>query len=85
MDVSLTHSILNLCMLGNFACLFCRLLIFFQNIIFQKIFKEYHQCQTVWIQIRPGILSGLIWIQTVCTDYQQTTKVATSRQRVNAG
>ena len=23
-------------------------------------------CQTVWIQIRPDILSGLIWVQTVC-------------------
>ena len=30
-------------------------------------------CQRVWIQIRPDILSGLIWIQTVCKDYQQTT------------
>ena len=23
-------------------------------------------CQTVWIHIRPDILSGLIWVQTVC-------------------
>ena len=29
--------------------------------------------QTVWIQIRPGILPGLIWVQTVCKGYQQTT------------
>ena len=29
-------------------------------------------CQTVWIQIRPDILSGLIWVQTVCKGYQQT-------------
>ena len=31
--------------------------------------------QTVWIQIRPDILSGLIWIQNVCNNYQQTTLV----------
>ena len=24
-----------------------------------------------WIQIRPDIMSGLIWIQTVCKGYQQ--------------
>ena len=30
-------------------------------------------CQTVWIQIRPNILSGLICVQTVCKSYQQTT------------
>ena len=25
------------------------------------------------IQIRPDILSGLVWVQTVCKSYQQTT------------
>ena len=30
-------------------------------------------CQTVQIQIRPDILSGLIWVQTVCKGYQQPT------------
>ena len=39
-------------------------------------------CQTVWIQIRPDILSGLIWVQTVCKGHQQTPKVAPSEQRV---
>ena len=39
-------------------------------------------CQTVWIQIRPDILSGLIWVQTVCRGYQQTTKVTASGQRI---
>ena len=29
--------------------------------------------QTVWIQIRPDILSGQIWVQTVCKNDQQTT------------
>ena len=40
-------------------------------------------CQTVWIQIRPHILPGLIWVKTVCKGYQQMTTVATSGQRVN--
>ena len=29
------------------------------------------------------ILYILIWVQTVCKGYQQTTKVATSKERVN--
>ena len=33
------------------------------------------ECQTVWIQIRPNVLSGLIWVQAVCKSYQQTTLV----------
>ena len=33
---------------------------------------------------QPDVLSGLIWVQTVCKEYQQTTKVATtSRERFN--
>ena len=39
----------------------------------EKYFQEYHQSQTVWIQIRPKILSGLIWVQTVCKSFQQMT------------
>ena len=30
-------------------------------------------CQTDWLQIRPNILSGLIWVQTVCKGNQQST------------
>ena len=33
------------------------------------------ECQIVWVQIRPDVLSGLIWVQTVCKGYQQTTPV----------
>ena len=39
-------------------------------------------CQTVWVQIRPDILSSLIWVQTVCKGYQQMTKVLACWQRV---
>ena len=31
--------------------------------------------KTVWIQIRPNVLLGLILVQTVCKGYQQTAKV----------
>ena len=40
---------------------------------FEKFFQEYHQCQIVWIQIRPDVLSGLIWVQNVCKGYLQRT------------
>ena len=33
---------LNLCMLGNFSCFCCRLLIFFKINFFEKFFQEYH-------------------------------------------
>ena len=52
----------------------------FKNYFFKKIFQEYQQCQTVWTQIGPDIF--WIWVQTVCIGYQQTAKVATSRERV---
>ena len=31
------------------------------------------ECETDWVQIRPDILSGLIWVQNICKSYQQTT------------
>ena len=46
---------------------------FFQNQLFEE--RKPSECQTVWIQIRPEVLSGLIWIQIVCKGYQQTTLV----------
>ena len=52
--------------------MFCRLLIFFKINSFGKFFQEFHQCQIVWIHIRPDIMSGLILVQTVCKCYQQT-------------
>ena len=60
----------SLCPSGKFFPLFCRLSIFFQNQLFRKIISgiqsEFH---TVWIQIRPDFLSGLILVQM----YQQMT------------
>ena len=59
-----------LCMLGNFCC--C-LQIFFKVTFFNIFFQEYHQCQPAWTQIFPDILLGLIWVQTGCKDYEETT------------
>ena len=44
---------------------------FSQSIVGIKFFKEYHQCQTVWIHIRPDKMLGLIGVQTVCKGHQQ--------------
>ena len=54
----------------------------------KKIFQEFwsSECQTVWIQLRPDILSGLSWVQTVCKIYQQMTPADdTHRQTTLAG
>ena len=58
---------LNLCMMDKFACFLLLAAFSFQNKLFQNIISGTPaECQTVWIQIRPDILSGLIWGQTVC-------------------
>ena len=49
---------------------------FFKINFFKKNLSEIPlEWQTVWIQIRPDILSGLIWVQTVCKGDQQTALV----------
>ena len=40
------------------------------------------ECQTVWIQFRPKVLSGLTWVLTVYKGYQRMKKVAASKYRV---
>ena len=48
------------CMLGNFASFFSSAE-FLKNHIFQKYFSRIpSKCHTVWIQIRPDVLSDLI-------------------------
>ena len=45
----------------------CRLLSFFNINFFEKIlFRSTIRVSNSWIQIRPDIMSALIWIQTVC-------------------
>ena len=47
---------------------------FFEYQFFRKILSGLpSECQTVWIQIRPDLLSGLIWVQTLGKLYQETT------------
>ena len=49
---------------------------FFQNQFFRKILSGIlSECQTDWTLIRPDDSSGLIWVQTVCQNYQQTSLV----------
>ena len=66
----LTH-----CILGNFSCFFV-VCCFFSKLTFEKILSKIpSECQTVWTLIRPDDSSGLIWVQTVCQSYQQTSLV----------
>ena len=63
-----------ICMLGLFMIFV--VCIFFQNQLFQKFLSGIpSECQTGWSQVRPDIVSGLIWFQSVCKSYQQTTSV----------
>ena len=62
---------------GYFFSCFSSSADFFLNQIFRKNISGLpSECQTVWIQIRPDVMSGLIWFQTVFKGYQQTTLVA---------
>ena len=66
-----------------FSCIF-QSADFFQNHLFQKTLSGIpSECQAVWMQIRPHILWGLIWVQTVWKCYQQTTSA--SKQRIRVG
>ena len=38
--------------------------------------KKFSKCQTVWIQIRPNNLWGLIWVQTVCKGIDSADKAS---------
>ena len=59
----------------RFFVSFCRLLILSKFILSKVISGSLSEWQTVWIQIKPDVLSGLIWVLTVCKVYQQTAKV----------
>ena len=63
--------LLTICILVNFACFFF-FFFFFLVFVFCCCF----------LSSVDHILSGLVWIQTACKGDQQTTKVATSGERV---
>ena len=54
-----------LCMLGNLSWFF----MFADYQLFRKILSGIPTFCQAWIQIRPDILSGLIWVQTACNGY----------------
>ena len=56
--------------------LFWCLWIFFSKLTFskKKSYKNTIRVSKCWLQIRPHVLLGLIWVQTLCKCYQQTTK-----------
>ena len=61
---------LTLCMLG-ILCHDFLLSVDYQ--LFRKIISGIPTFCQAWIQIRPDILSALIWVQTACNGYKQTT------------
>ena len=63
---------LTLCPLGNFSCFIVVCLFFSKSTFSKNSFKNIpSECRTEWIQIRPDILSGLIWVQYVCKGHEQ--------------
>ena len=56
-----------LCFYYSFTLYYCAIFNSMDTVFFHSIVPS--GCQTVWIQIRPDILSGLIWVQTVCKGY----------------
>ena len=48
--------------------------IFFQNNL--DFFRNTIKVSTVWLQIKPDILSCLIWVQLICKGYQRPTLVS---------
>ena len=70
---ALTCSI-TLWMLSNIVCFLLSAKLFLKSKVFQKFFQEYHLgVRSVWIQIRPDVLSRLNWVQTVFKCYEQMT------------
>ena len=50
--------------------------------LYKKSFKITITVNPLRIWIRTNIMLVLIWVQTVCKDYQRTTKVAASEERI---
>ena len=48
-----------------FFTMWCLFMFFKINLEYIYSFQVYHQCQTVWLQTGPDILSILIWVQTI--------------------
>ena len=66
------------CFYYSFTLYYCAIL----KSLNSGLFSIPSGCQTAWIQIRLDILSGLIWVQTVCKGYQQMIKDPASRREL---
>ena len=71
MLAEITLTLTTLCMLGNCSCFCCRLLFFKFNLLNIFFSGTLSECQ------------HLVRILAACKDYQQMTKVAASKERVN--
>ena len=78
-DSGTLNNPLTLCM-PKYFMIFLSAADFFQNQLSPKIFSGIlSDGQTLWIQIRPDIMSGLIWLQTVCKLQRLSADDDTSR------
>ena len=67
---------LTFCTLENFSCFLLSADFLSKSTCLRKILSGLSsECQTDWIQIRPDVSSGLIWVQSVCKGYEQTALV----------
>ena len=67
------NTLLTLSMLGNFSCFCCLLLTFFKIIFIKSSFRNIIRVSNSLDSEQVQCLSDLIWVQTVCKGYQQTT------------
>ena len=74
--------LLTLCMLGNFACFFVICGFFFKLTFSKKSFRNTFRVSNNLDPDQAHVLSVFIWVQIVCNGFQQTTKVATSWERL---
>ena len=65
-----------LCLLGKFFMLFCHLLIFFKSTFLKNSFRNTIRVSNNLAPDQAQHLSVLIWVQTVCKGYQQTTQLS---------
>ena len=62
--------------LDTFSYVLCSLLTLFSKLTFLILSETFQS-------IKGLRLRSTFWVQTVCKDYQQTTEVANSKERVN--
>ena len=80
-----THLLFTLCMLGNLACFFSSTVFFFFKSTLSKIsLRNTIRVSNSLNQDQAGVLSGLIWVQTVCKCYQQTTVIGNALKQKEA-